>query len=393
MSAAVGNPELACTAEGTVQPQRDRSRERFALLLPLRGLLAVGVVVHHIPGIEMNYRFARVVAFFLISGYCIFAAAQRSLESPRQAPWTFLRRRFLRLLPPVIAAMAYLFALSWLFGITAAAARTKQDALAWIQNLTCTQWLSTIGLSTLPPWQNPRVMLRPHWSLEYELQFYLVMAVLIFATRRSTFRLWWAAAAMVAIGAAFNLALPARWTSTFIDYAVYFGLGGLVWATCTNAAPRWVLPALVASVIGIGASAWIASQGAASADALLDARASDAYDALLVGCAGTLVLLIAYRADRFWKSVKFAAPLNALGTISYSLFLVHAINTPLARRWTENALPADPPGWLWVVVFVAIQIALAVPFWYLFERPFTGRRRVQLAAANAGTASPTLCPV
>ena len=355
--------------------------ERYHALNALRGLLALGVVINHAMQINMGVRFGRVVLFFVVSGYCILQAASslsdRGDLGPRSAG-RFLWRRASRLWPPLACALALLAFMRWGMGFHGSGYRSLDSPLAWLQHLTFTNWLSLLGQTELPPWRNRTLLIGPHWTLGYEAQFYVFIACVLVANAVLKVRWAWVAWAMTIVGGAYFLALPATWTGTLIDYLLFFGIGGIVWSAI-SARPSWTLWSITAGVLGAFASvaAWklstLQSPGIAPNQLTID-RTYDWFAALLAGSLGAMVLLLAHPLDRWWRDRAGAKLLAALGTISYSLFLVHPINAPLARRLTDQALPEDPPKWLWFGIFLALQIGMAAGFWWLCERPWTKRR-------------------
>ena len=109
---------------------------------------------------------AGVFIFFPISGYCIFAAVSRRENASVGA---FLRRRWFRIAPPYWTSMALAV------GLAAAALPFNHQTLVeyhvgpaiWLSAITLTQ-----GFTTHAGVVNP-----VYWSLCYEEQFYLVMAL------------------------------------------------------------------------------------------------------------------------------------------------------------------------------------------------------------------------
>jgi peptidoglycan/LPS O-acetylase OafA/YrhL len=81
-------------------------------------------------------------------------------------------------------------------------------------------------------------------------------------------------------------------------------------------------------------------------------------------------------------------PIAALGTISYSLYLIHQFNLTLVASIAQRVLPAWTPHLVTVAVMVGLHVALATLFWYLCERPFLSRKPVlpSILAAQARAA-------
>jgi peptidoglycan/LPS O-acetylase OafA/YrhL len=67
-------------------------------------------------------------------------------------------------------------------------------------------------------------------------------------------------------------------------------------------------------------------------------------------------------------------PIAALGTISYSLYLVHQFNLHLVASIARHLMPTGSPQALSVIVIVSLHVLLATLFWYFCERPFLPRK-------------------
>ncbi len=76
-------------------------------------------------------------------------------------------------------------------------------------------------------------------------------------------------------------------------------------------------------------------------------------------------------------------PLAALGTISYSLYLIHQFNLHLAASIAEHLLPAGAPKGLLISTEVVVHLFFATAFWYCCERPFLNRKTDRLYTAVA----------
>lgn len=267
---------------------------------------------------------------------------------------------------------------------------------SWIENLTCTSWINAVGDWSKPPWQNHTLLIGPHWTLGYEAQFYVLVGAAIACASVLRVRLSAVAVAMLIGGAAYGLLLPATWTATLIDYAYFFGIGGCVWLVLAR--PRLARWRLLACVAAIALAMWwyflaVRWQGVVptpSVDQLMIDRRIDWFIAMFTGSAAGALLLGLYPLDGWLMRVHALKLLSTLGVISYSLFLVHPINAPIARLITEKWLPASPPAWVWMGVYVAIQVALGAAFWFCTERVFA--RLLKRAPADQASVAPLANP-
>lgn len=86
-----------------------------------RGIAALGVFAYHIkPMLDHSSSFLAKLAsygnlgvplFFVISGYCVTSAAKNTLRRS-ESPGSFLKRRFLRIFPPILGIHHYRIARS-----------------------------------------------------------------------------------------------------------------------------------------------------------------------------------------------------------------------------------------------------------------------------------------
>jgi peptidoglycan/LPS O-acetylase OafA/YrhL len=67
-------------------------------------------------------------------------------------------------------------------------------------------------------------------------------------------------------------------------------------------------------------------------------------------------------------------PIAALGTISYSLYLVHQFNLHMVASIARRLTPAGSPQILLIIVIVSLHLLVATLFWYFCERPFSTQK-------------------
>jgi peptidoglycan/LPS O-acetylase OafA/YrhL len=312
-----------------------------------------------------------VQLFFVISGYCIAAAVDNSLEkdvSFRQ----FTRRRIRRIGVPYLASLALATLVKlWTSADLFNGSRFLSPLSFWLRNLTLTQWsyltLRWIetgdGLAT--PWFNPTLLLSVHWSLNYEEQFYILCGLLLLLQRHVR-----SAISVVAftVGIAIlNLLWPGKITGLFVDYWLQFFCGVLVFVRLCrlkSAASARALDAFLIAAAGV--LAW--SSYVRGEFPLLTERVQ--FYGQLAVCAGYALLLVALR--RFDSAIAGWAPVQLLGFVgrfSYSLYLVHWPMLNLlepASRWIQRHF-----GWAVSDLYVlSLVILSAYVFYRLFERPF-----------------------
>ncbi|WP_189338487.1 acyltransferase family protein [Sphingobium sp. SCG-1] len=325
-----------------------RAREFNAAAHGLRGLAAMMVLVAHILGGTAKHIYADnltyveavkapwylgtfgVELFFVISGFVILPSAMR------YAPREFALRRFLRLYP-------LFFVLSLLF-VALNAVTNAYPAINTFQSIVS-------GLLFLNLFTGTEQLTPNAWSLTYEVMFYILMfAIVHFAVQR---RQLWQGGVAVAAGLAFLIAFP---------IAIYFVLGALIRVVSQREWRAPVPPKLleaVSLILMIG----FASQGHFEylwsdfrnpvVVPIIIATACYFYFAVLPGSLTAVAL--DNRAMRY------------LGTVSYSLYLVHPYTYFLAR-WVFDRLGlfTDSVG-LSIALFGSVVIVLTLPITHLIH--------------------------
>lgn len=305
-----------------------------------------------------------VPMFFVISGYCISATADAG-RLRRLPAADYFSRRLRRIFPPFWAALllqaAVLLVIDvWLFpellskSILPIARPWTLSATQYLGNITLTEsWRAQFfGAPTA-------YILGQSWTLCYEEQFYLVTGLCLFLARKHIF----GAALFVSlfVVALRPLADKYSWPifGTFLDgHWLMFAAGILVYWTRNYG--RSSGPAYAVLLAGAVYAHWVPNKN------------------LLISCIFAAILLALHRFDR-WPNLPRMAPLRALGAICYSLYLVHA---PIARgtsQYFHSAGFSDPWSTLLIVLPISVlaSIALGAAFWWVVERRFLNRPRVE----------------
>jgi len=357
--------ERLLSSPGISRPAPQPWNARYEMLDGWRGIAAIAVVFQHVSSVRVGH--VAVMLFFVISGYCIAASATSCVERGYGFR-RFMLRRVRRIYPPYLLAVAYFAATRFVkLGITG----TNQfnfSAVAWIQNLTLTQWLSLINADFAYAADNPVNFVTAYWSLNYEEQFYLVVALFVAASILVRNSIVVLTLPLLAVALLWNILHPYRSYGTFIDYWPHFGIGLLVFVRLCRL--RRVLfmrlfdALLIATAIFATWWAWFAG---------IDwyAKRPLALELLTVSAFALLLLGLRPFSERL-SSLRVSRLLMSLGAISYSLYLVHQCNIRFAAVITALLVPR---GWFWpsVAAQVAIHVVLAIPFYIICERPFRNR--------------------
>ena len=131
----------------------------IALLAPILTMLAIELTSETV---SLSFAIAQTV-FFVISGYCIYLAADNSKTAK-----DFIIRRFFRIFPP------YWFSiLIVLFVVLVSLIVIKTNSVAVLPK-TIPGMLATVSLLTVP-FSGTQVMNWVYWTLTYEIFFYIVI--------------------------------------------------------------------------------------------------------------------------------------------------------------------------------------------------------------------------
>jgi len=343
---------------------------RYELLDGLRGLAALTVVLHHLQ-VHGDGHFA-VMVFFVISGYCITASAE-SCRRSGLGFGQFMVRRIRRIYPPYFLAVLFFSATRIVKTAMGAPNDLQRPALDWAQNLTLTQWVSNIFHPIPWPSANPHLFVPAFWSLNYEEQFYLVIAAaLALATAKRT-PLILPVVLLAIAGLAWNWLIPGNWVcGLFVEYWPHFALGSCLYFSLCVFTDRRARRVFIGAVLILGL---------ACAARLFPWAANTAADLrsmveLAFLSAVTLGLFFLRPLSPHISRLAVWRPIAALGTISYSLYLVHQFNLTLVASIARRMLPMTAPHFVMITTMVGLHLALATLFWYFCERPFLSVKSV-----------------
>lgn len=363
--------------------------EHYHLIDACRGLAALAVCVHHVAAINIGG--PAVIAFFVISGYCVSAAADSCLRKG-YGLGTFMKRRVRRIYPPYLLSLAFWAATRLLKKLMGQEDDLSRTAVEWVQNLTLTQWLTLLVHPKPSAADNTTLFVAAYWSLCYEEQFYLLMGLFMLAVARFGGSILAWTVAIMAIGLAWNAWFPAICYGVFIEYWAIFGLGVLVfYRLCRLKPPRvravvdlaiWALLGACAYLRWFAGIDWSPEALGVPAGDMGQVRVI--YEELAVACVFSLGLIyLRPMSERIAGSPMFR-PLAWLGLITFSLYLVHQFNLRLAAGVAGKVLSVVPgsiaEAWprtmhiIDIVLQLGVHISIATVFWFFCERPFLNKK-------------------
>jgi peptidoglycan/LPS O-acetylase OafA/YrhL len=342
-----------------------RSNANISAIQFLRALAATAVVAFHVqfdivnkistPGSlpdSFGQGAAGVDLFFVISGF-VMVYSSESLFGRPSASRTFLLRRIARIVPLywAMTTIMLLYVLARGFG--------PSDA---------SPTLALASYLFIPYWR-PSGVIDPlygiGWTLNYEMFFYVVFALFIWARREI------AVAGVAALLAAFALIVASTggfprqlvWLADPIILEFVFGMGiAIAYRIGVRLSPA-VSSLLV--VLAIAEIAWSASAWH------IDLPRWIAWGAPATQTVAALVLI-----DR---RLSFPRSTEVLGDASYALYLIHPALISVARALSNKGylVPSASP-WLYLIGYTAICIAAALLVYRLVEKPLTAFAKREL---------------
>ena len=326
----------------------------------ISGLLRIGlallVVLHHLSRFGVGR--AAVYIFFALSGYWVARMWNEKYRAGK-TPWrTFVLARFLRIWPLfLITNIAAMLMFEWL-GQPVPSACSTATVLACAHSLVGNSFL--LGYSLMEG-----RALGPAWSLDVELQFYLVAPLILLMLQGSRRSVALVTATLVVVALADCYFLPG---DALPQYLPFFVVGVLA-ATHKIALDRRTA---VLSAAAVGGALLLGLATPLGRDVLLTganptalASFNDAYNVLLALLAIPGALYLAAR-ERGSKGA-------ALGDIAFVIYIVHWIPVTLVNHYFGHlpALARLP----YVAGAVLATIGLSVVVWKLIDQPMQAWRR------------------
>lgn len=292
-----------------------------------------------------------VPLFFVVSGYCIAAAADSARRRPRPTR-TFFVRRFRRIYPPLWAfllLLAILVALlPDLFAALGVACHLPYDSPA---DVPFWRWFGSVTLTE--EWRHhfvgpPTGYFIGHiWTLCYEEQFYLVAGTIVAVAPRWLFPAAVAVTAVVAVRLLCAIPLPFAEGFFFDGLWLAFAAGGATYYRGNYATPT------IRRCIDLGLLAGTAWAAAHVADWWRFPQILPAH--LVAAFPAALLLGWLQPWDDRTARWKLLAPLSWCGARCYSLYLVHG---PIAIVLSVNLFRAGVTGTS-ATVLVTMPLCLA----------------------------------
>ncbi len=354
-----------------------------------RGLAALWVFLYHLHPRESQTLYAHfasvgdlgVSAFFVISGFCIYGSAKRILERG-QPSMAFLKRRLLRIYPPFWASVVVVLAVPVIQAALymTATHRWEYGPQDWY-SFRIWDWPLFLSLGRIffthgQPLHIGFVQINAvYWSLAIEVQFYLVMFVALCFRK---YFYWILGGVTVAGMVAFPIRAMAT-TGLFLSYWPMFALGIGVYVACERRWTPWSYTALAISAALLGGATLLYFLHPWNLPGTTyNTMFALGYAVLVFSAAPVEGVLRRFRSGLVVRAFVL------LGTISYSVYLIHAIvhRIPamlIGHIFRFNSAP-------YVVSVVGLTLGISYAFYVAFERPFVS------ASQRKTTPVPTPAP-
>ena len=340
--------------------------QRFVGIQILRFVAAMLVVVMHltqavsihITGAGPDKYWAAgssgVDIFFVISGFVMATSTGPSpstMLARIQLAWTFLKRRFLRIVP-----------LYWFYTLAKAALLVVLPGLASRSSIDPGHLTaSLLFIPAVSPWGFVEPTLPVGWTLNFEMLFYGIFALAIaLGVPRIRFCLLGLMLVFVA-GRYFDGVVPLAFYAQAIVFEFVLGICIAVYF------PRfkpWPTPAAWLA-LGIGLMLMFGISWSSSADRFLT-----------WGCAAAFLVIGALWLEPLTAKTRVLSPLSFLGDASYSIYLSHTFVVPagvlaLRKMGFQDMLVIAP------VVLLAVVLSGCASYLWI-ERPVTRRLKHML---------------
>jgi exopolysaccharide production protein ExoZ len=328
------------------EPRRVSRPGTYQSIQALRGIAAIIVAIFH-AGLrydpsQSTFRVgnAGVDIFFVISGFVIWTVTVRRPASPL----VFLKHRFVRLVP-----MYWIVTLAMVMGATLVPSAFPNMHITWPDVLLSMAFLPHLSPST----GTFEPVLGQGWTLNFEVFFYLVFALVLLLPLRARFRAIVAALVILPVlgEAVMTPSVPPTW---LLNPLLIEFLGGLCIARL--AAGDWRPRA-----------AWCWASVVFGFAGLMAASPAGGDDLARVLQYGVPAFLVVGGAVGLEAAGKLQVPkfLQVLGAASYSIYLTHTFAISiLGKIW-----PGSFPPWGFITLATLLAIMAGIAAYALLENP------------------------
>ena len=341
----------------------------------LRAVAVLLVLIYHLDSHNLGGGFVGVDVFFVISGYLISSILVRDIEAGTFTFKKFYERRVRRIAPALLAVLAAVSVTAPFLLFPSELTSFAKSLIAAVASFSNFYFLAHTGYFDETGISHPLLHV---WSLAVEEQFYLVFPALLLLLHK----FFWRRRRIVVVGAfLLSLGLSSHLIATQRSRTFYM-LDTRAWELLTGTLLALsIVPALekrwqrdTISLLGL----------AAILGSALIYRASTPFPgpAALLPCIGSaLVIWAGTETESMAGRILGTRPLVLIGTISYSLYLIHwpiIVFSSMSRL--DRVSPANHVYYRMLRVGIASVSILAAYLSYRFiEKPFRDRRLTRRA--------------
>ncbi|HVU32353.1 MAG TPA: acyltransferase [Opitutaceae bacterium] len=363
-------------------PTPTRHSARLVQFDSLRGLAALFVVFHHacltcwqFPAVAISpalapwlgwlkYGHFSVTLFIVLSGFVIMRPLVSEVRSPspRRLWRSFFQRRAFRILPPYYVALACSLALLvWFHGWKGLRFPDIVGHLLLVHDWGVGAYLSING---------------PMWSIPVEWHIYFLVPLVFLGWRKIGVVATTLLALVIGYAVFWLIPDPVLRDSAAPHFYAIFVLGGAAAIVASHIETGVIrAPSSPGTIVLAAGVIWAASTFIPSWDSFLQNYAW--CDLTFAVFASLALVFLAIEASWLRRLLSFR-PLVGLGTMSYSLYLIHG---PLLGYFDgkfagKHGIPADRKFMLLSFVAVPIILVAAYIFHRVVERPFLAWRPV-----------------
>ena len=328
----------------------------------LRAIAVIPVVLFHAGVPSMSGGYVGVDVFFVISGYLISKLIKEEVEAGNFSIIRFYDRRIRRILPALVFAVA----LTWLCAYYLFLPTYFADFAKSVVSVSL--FSSNIYFWKASGYFQADAQLRPllhTWSLGVEEQFYIIMPIAAMITAHFLRSKWLLVFGLAAL-ASFALSVFAM---SVAPTANFFLLPTRAWELLIGGLLAMAPPVRVDRRSLREALALLGLGLILGAVMLYDSGTPFPGYTALAPCLGAGLIIFAGGCGSTWVgSFLSLRPMQAVGLISYSLYLVHWPIAVFVRYETLRE-----PDLLTILVIVVASLLLGAFSWRYIEQPF--RRR------------------
>ncbi len=326
----------------------------------------------------IGFGWTGVDLFFVLSG-CLITGILLDLKGAPRYFLPFYARRALRILPLYYLSVAlFFFAVLPLAHALGRGARIHESEQVWYWLYLC-NWRIAVDEYAVEP-------LSHFWSLAIEEQFYLVWPLVVWVVAES--RLIWICSAIIAGALALRClplsqSLHATYSGFLYALTPYrmdaLAMGAAIAVIMRNPrlrsrAERWLLPALLGALIGLGTVIFEARSVRPFSFAM--GTFGYTFTGLVFAC-GVLYALLRQGSDAPLPRLFRTLFLRSLGKYSYAMYVIHWPISLYLTEWFQSRVHgADglAAASLCILAGLMISYGLALLSWHLFESRFLNLR-------------------